>query len=89
MSFLGAGTIFFRKNQGVVEGLTTAASLLLVAAIAMAATLELYVLAVGVTVFAFIVLRGLRVVEARIPHEQQRDDDAQMPVRHAQNARAT
>lgn len=73
VSFLGAGTIIFRKAEGVVEGLTTASSLLLVAAVAMATALELYVLAVGVTIFAFAVLRGLRVVERHLPHHSQHE----------------
>jgi putative Mg2+ transporter-C (MgtC) family protein len=77
VSFLGAGTIIFRKNEGVVEGLTTASSLLLVAAVAMATAVQLYVLAVAVTVFAVAVLRGLRFVEKRIP----RENDAQSPQR--------
>lgn len=70
ISFLGAGTIIFRKSEGVVEGLTTATSLLLCAAIAMTAALELYVLAIGVTLFALVVLRGLRAVEAKLPREK-------------------
>jgi putative Mg2+ transporter-C (MgtC) family protein len=79
VSFLGAGTIIFRKNEGVVEGLTTASSLLLVAAVAMATALELYVLAVGVTAFAFVVLRGLRSVERRMPHRGCDLDKAEPP----------
>lgn len=71
VSFLGAGTIIFRKAEGVVEGLTTASSLLLVAGVAMATALELYVIAVGVTIFAFAVLRGLRVVERHLPHHAE------------------
>lgn len=69
VSFLGAGTIIFRKSEGVVEGLTTATSLLLCAAIAMTVALELYVLAIGVTLFALVALRGLRALETKLPRE--------------------
>jgi putative Mg2+ transporter-C (MgtC) family protein len=73
ISFLGAGTIVFRRRQGVVEGLTTAASLLLVGAIAVAACSKLHVVAIGVTLFALIVLRSLAYVEARMA---KRDEPA-------------
>jgi putative Mg2+ transporter-C (MgtC) family protein len=43
--------------------LTTAASLLLSGAIGIATALRQFVLAVGVTLLALIVLRGLRVIE--------------------------
>lgn len=66
VAFLGAGTIVFRRQQGVVEGLTTAASLLLVAAISMAVTVDLKLLGVGVTLLSFTVLTALRAVEEHI-----------------------
>jgi putative Mg2+ transporter-C (MgtC) family protein len=49
ISFLGAGTILKYRDQGerVVEGLTTSASILSVAAIGIAVALDVYVLAVG------------------------------------------
>lgn len=56
ISFLGAGTILRRKDQGDVEGLTTAASLLIVAGIGVAIGLEQFVLAVGMTILSIIVL---------------------------------
>lgn len=63
VSFLGAGTILRRGSERQVEGLTTAASLLLVAAAGMSTALELWVLAVGVTVPALVVLRGVSLIE--------------------------
>ena len=63
VSFLGAGTIFFRKQKEVVEGLTTAASLLFCAALGVCVALERFVLALSVTVLALVVLRGVRFVE--------------------------
>jgi putative Mg2+ transporter-C (MgtC) family protein len=66
ISFLGAGTIFRRDRTEQVEGLTTAASILLCAAIGISVALRQFVLAVGVTVLALIVLRGLTGIEKRL-----------------------
>ena len=63
VSFLGAGTILRRGSERQVEGLTTAASLLRVAAAGMSTALELWVLAVGVTALALVVLRGVGLIE--------------------------
>lgn len=56
ISFLGAGTIMRRKQEGDVEGLTTAASLLFVAGIGIAVGTEQLVLAVGMTILGLLVL---------------------------------
>lgn len=67
ISFLGAGTIFRRSAEKEhVEGLTTAASILLSSAIGISVALKQFVLAVGVTVLALIVLRGFRFIQNRI-----------------------
>ncbi len=63
VSFLGAGTIFRRGKSEQVEGITTAASLLLVSAIGISVALRQHVLAVGVTVLALTVLRGVNLIE--------------------------
>ncbi|MGH8727574.1 MAG: MgtC/SapB family protein [Burkholderiales bacterium] len=63
VGFLGAGTIFRRGETNHVEGLTTAASILLAAAIGIAVALRQFVLAVAVTILVLLVLRGMRVVE--------------------------
>ncbi len=63
VSFLGAGTIFRRSKGEQVEGITTAASLLLVSAIGISVALRQHVLAVGVTVLALTVLRGVNLIE--------------------------
>lgn len=63
VSFLGAGTIF-RSGQGSgMEGLTTAASILLAAAIGIAVALEQLGTAAGVTLLGLLVLRFVRIVE--------------------------
>ena len=57
-AFLGAGTIFRDRDKGAVEGLTTAASLLLVGAIGIAVALGQLITAVLVTVLTLLLLRG-------------------------------
>jgi len=61
VSFLGAGTIFkyTRQGEGIVEGLTTSASILSVAAIGIAVALNAFVLAVGVTLLNLFINWGL------------------------------
>ncbi|MBC7259410.1 MAG: MgtC/SapB family protein [Chloroflexi bacterium] len=63
VGFLGAGTIFQRQTD--VHGLTTAAGLWAVAAIAMAAAAGLYLIAVVGTLLAMLTLAALRGVERR------------------------
>jgi putative Mg2+ transporter-C (MgtC) family protein len=61
ISFLGAGTIFkyTREGEGVVEGLTTSASILSVAAIGIAVALDAYILAAGAALLNLLVNWGL------------------------------
>jgi len=66
ISFLGAGTIFRRDASEQVQGLTTAASILLCAAVGISVALRQFILALGVTLLALIVLRGLTGIEKRI-----------------------
>ena len=70
ISFLGAGTIFRRSSSEQVQGLTTAASILLCAAVGISVALRQFVLAVGVTFLALIVLRGLTGVEKRLARKK-------------------
>lgn len=65
LGFIGAGTIF-RPHGLRVEGLTTATSLLFAGAIGICAALQQWWLAVGATLLALIVLRGLQRLEDRI-----------------------
>lgn len=65
VSFLGAGTIIRRQDKTVVEGLTTAASLLMAAGIGVAIALRQTALAIGVTVLVFGTLHLVARVEAR------------------------
>ncbi len=73
ISFVGAGTIFRRARTEQVEGLTTAAALLLSGAIGICVALELFLLATGITILTLVVLRGLSNIEKRAA--KQRDED--------------
>lgn len=68
ISFLGAGTIlkYSREGERVVEGLTTSASILSVAAIGIAVALNTYILAVGVTALNLFINWGLAFLVDRI-----------------------
>ncbi len=79
ISFLGAGTIIRSKQGQAVQGLTTAASVLLSASIGIAVGVDLWVIGVGVTVLALLVLRGLVIAEGymmrRSPTLREKLDD--------------
>ena len=61
VGFLGAGSIM--RQEGYVHGLTTAASVWMVAAIGTAVGVRAYGLAVTGTVLALVVLEGYRWIE--------------------------
>ena len=63
ISFLGAGMIIFRRGEGHLQGLTTAAGILTTAAIGTLVGLERYFLAVGCTAVVFSVLRIVGIFE--------------------------
>lgn len=75
VSFLGAGTIFRRGKADAVEGLTTAASLLVSAAIGICIAVERFLLAALATATCLIVLRSVRKLEARLLAAQGKDRD--------------
>lgn len=64
VGFLGAGTIILRKNA--VRGLTTAASIWMVAGIGLACGEGLFIPAVTTTAVALIILSGLKPLERRL-----------------------
>lgn len=70
IGFIGAGTILV--SRGSVLGLTTAATLWVVAAIGMTVGLHLYVEAVGATVLVVLTLFGLGQFEERVLAERSR-----------------
>ena len=64
IGFLGAGTIIFRRDA--VRGLTTAASLWVVAAIGLASGGGLYLAALTTTLLALLILAALKPLERRL-----------------------
>ncbi len=73
VGFLGAGSIM--RHEGFVQGLTTAASVWMVAAIGVAVGVHAWGLAVTGTVLALVVLEGYRWIERRV----SRDESGQEP----------
>jgi putative Mg2+ transporter-C (MgtC) family protein len=77
IGFICAGTIIRRSEGSRVEGLTTAAVILMAAAVGIAVALKQLLLAIGMTVLTLIVLIGFRAVEdfvAKRVSKNQRDD---------------
>lgn len=66
VSFIGAGTIIRRGSELEVEGLTTAATLLVTAAIGIAAALRQRGLALAVTLAVIATLRGAAWLESKL-----------------------
>src|SRR5207247_1719464 len=64
VGFLGAGSIL--RQEGYVHGLTTAASIWMVAAIGTTVGVHAYPLAATGTVLALVVLEGFRLVEKKM-----------------------
>lgn len=65
VSFLGAGTIF-RSDRGHVQGLTTAASLLMSSGVGVAVAVDRIVAAIGVVVLVALVLGLVGWLEDRV-----------------------
>jgi putative Mg2+ transporter-C (MgtC) family protein len=63
ISFIGGGTIIRDVRKQHVEGLTTAASLLLTGGVGIAVALRQFIVAVGITLLTIVVLRVLIAVE--------------------------
>lgn len=65
VAFIGAGTIFARKQGQHIAGITTAASLLMVAVIGLLTGVGHYLLATAATVLTLLVLTALNLLERR------------------------
>jgi len=72
VGFLGAGSII--RQQGFVHGLTTAASVWMVAAVGVAVGVRAYPLALIGTVLALLVLEGYRWLERVLSSESDEAD---------------
>lgn len=75
VSFIGAGTIFARRGKGSLVGITTAASLLMVAAIGISTGLGFNLLALAVTLLTLVVLGALRQLERRMADVAKKNSD--------------
>lgn len=63
IGFLGAGAIIRREDEGMIEGLTTAATVWSVAAIGIAVGVGLYLVASVATIIVLIILISSRVID--------------------------
>lgn len=70
ISFLGAGTIFRSGRDKTIEGLTTAACILICSVIGISVALRQWILAVGVTMFCITILRVAAWLEHTISREK-------------------
>ncbi|WP_411833481.1 MgtC/SapB family protein [Pseudoxanthomonas mexicana] len=70
VGFVAAGTILRSSRSDRVHGLTTASSLVMAAAIGIAAGLGKYLLALGCSLLCVVVLAVFRRVEARVGTDQ-------------------
>jgi putative Mg2+ transporter-C (MgtC) family protein len=65
IGFIGAGVILRNPDRGTVEGLTTAATVWIAAALGIACALDAWLLVVTGTVLAFGILQALPVLEQK------------------------
>lgn len=65
VAFIGAGTIFATRSGNSVAGITTAASLLMVAIVGVAVGFGFYVLSLAITLLTLLVLTVLNLAEHR------------------------
>jgi putative Mg2+ transporter-C (MgtC) family protein len=72
ISFLGAGTIILRQEKEKLEGLTTAAAILIAGTIGISIGLHLYVLATGISILSLIVMSGLRFTDRWIIKKREK-----------------
>ena len=76
VGFLGAGAIL--RDRGGIRGLTTAATVWVVAAIGMAVGFGLYILPIVTTAMVLLALFGIKPLEVRLfgkPHRRATDPD--------------
>lgn len=66
LGFLGAGIVFRDREEDRTRGLTTAASLLVVAPVGIAVALEHYVLAIGSAILLLLVLGAAQRIDRSI-----------------------
>jgi putative Mg2+ transporter-C (MgtC) family protein len=75
VAFIGAGTIFANRHQGTVSGITTAASLLIVAVVGVAIAFRYYALGLGAAALTLIVLSTLERIERKLAASAKKSSD--------------
>lgn len=65
VTFLGAGTIIRHRGKNQIEGLTTAASLLLVGALGIGVAVHQFLLTIGAAIIILVILHVLKIVEQK------------------------
>jgi putative Mg2+ transporter-C (MgtC) family protein len=78
IGFLGAGVIIFQRDREVVRGLTTAASVWVVAAIGLAVGGGMYITAVVGTAITLLILAGLKPLERRVARRRSTTADTRL-----------
>jgi putative Mg2+ transporter-C (MgtC) family protein len=78
IGFLGAGVIIFQRDREVVRGLTTAASVWVVAAIGLAVGGGMYITAVVGTGITLLILAGLKPLERRVARHRRNTADTRL-----------
>jgi putative Mg2+ transporter-C (MgtC) family protein len=73
IAFIGAGTVFRDRTHRGAQGITTAATLLVVGPIGIAVATHRYVVAVGTTLLVIFVLRILGAFETRVLKNDHKD----------------
>ncbi|HSX61787.1 MAG TPA: MgtC/SapB family protein [Tahibacter sp.] len=70
VAFIGAGTIFAARSGRTVAGITTAASLFMVAIVGVAVGFGFYLLSLAITLLTLLVLTVLKLAERKKPAEK-------------------
>lgn len=70
ISFIGAGTIIFDRSRGKLEGITTAAGILMTAGIGIAIGLRAYVIGAALSLLVAAVLFGVGLLERRMGFDE-------------------
>jgi len=74
IGFLGGGMILRDGTRGRTSGLTSAASVFVVAALGAASGMGEVLLAVGVTLLVLLTLRGVKALQRRVPNLAENDE---------------
>jgi putative Mg2+ transporter-C (MgtC) family protein len=78
IGFLGAGVIIFQRDREVVRGLTTAASVWVVAGIGLAVGGGMYITAAVGTGITLLILAGLKPLERRVARRRSSTADSRL-----------